>query len=252
MDWTEQVFRYCERGSDPSAWAEPFNAASNLAFVAAAIAAVVRVARRPVRSEAAAAVWLLIALAGAVGIGSFYFHTVATRAGMLADVVPIGLFMVVYLGFALRTVLDWSLIRVGLGLAAFAALFAVSAQLPCRPAGPGLVDAMRLADWCLNGSIGYLPALVALSVVAVLARPVNRTAARSLAIAAIVFALSLVARSLDLATCPLLRLGPLSIGGHALWHLGVAVVVHQLLVAAATAAAVQAAAGRSSFQTRKP
>lgn len=41
MSWVEQVFNYCERGADPSFWAEPVNAVSNGAFLVAAVLAIV-------------------------------------------------------------------------------------------------------------------------------------------------------------------------------------------------------------------
>ena len=86
MAWTEQIFNYCERGHNPAFWAEPFNAASNGAFVIVAAAAAIVWARQPTGArglpEAA-----LIGLTGLIGVGSFLFHTLATRWSTLADVV---------------------------------------------------------------------------------------------------------------------------------------------------------------------
>ena len=39
MNLGEKIFIYCERGQDPSFWAEPLNAVTNAAFILAAIAA---------------------------------------------------------------------------------------------------------------------------------------------------------------------------------------------------------------------
>ena len=53
--------------------------------------------------------WPALALIGvvtAVGIGSFVFHTVATRGAVLADVIHIAVFIYGYLLLALRRWLD--------------------------------------------------------------------------------------------------------------------------------------------------
>ena len=44
MDLGQHVFLYCERGTSTALWAEPFNAASNAAFLLAALVAAVAAA----------------------------------------------------------------------------------------------------------------------------------------------------------------------------------------------------------------
>ena len=46
--------------------------------------------------------YLFIALVFLIGLGSLAFHLLADGASLLADVVPIDVFMLVYLGFALN------------------------------------------------------------------------------------------------------------------------------------------------------
>lgn len=233
MNWSDQVFRYCERGSDPAFWAEPFNAIGNFAFIIVAILAAVRAQRRPVHSDDAALVWVLIALSVAVGIGSFAFHTTATRLGVLADVIPIGLFMLAYLTFALRRFAGWTLLQTAFGTAGFILVLAVASSVPaCRPAGAGLDALIALPSWCLNGSVSYLPALGALLAVAGLARSRNAAAARALFAASGVFAVALALRSLDLVACPILVIGGVKLGTHGLWHVTNALVLQILLTAA--------------------
>ena len=70
MSWSDQVFRYCERGADPGFWAEPVNALSNAAFLLAAIAAVVVMARQPGGGKGRWPEQVLIALVFVIGIGS--------------------------------------------------------------------------------------------------------------------------------------------------------------------------------------
>lgn len=88
---------YCERTA-PGFWDEPLNAATNAAFLLAAFCAF-RLARREraLRWEIAALLLLLCAIA----LGSFAFHTLATPAAQMADVLPILLFQIVFI-FALR------------------------------------------------------------------------------------------------------------------------------------------------------
>ena len=208
MDWSAPVSLYCER-TGPAFWAEPVNALSNAAFLLAAAAAFVR--WRP----AAGRDWPVLALivvVAAVGLGSFTFHTVATRGAALADVIPIAMFIYGYLVLALHRFLHLSAPAV----LAIVIGFVVGAQIltVTFPA-------------TLNGSIGYMPALLAMIGVALAARGAAR---RSLALAAAVFTASLALRTIDRAVC-----AEFPLGTHFLWHLLNAVVLYVLLRAAITA-----------------
>ena len=94
VDWFRAVNGYCER-TDPSYWSEPLNAISNAAFLVAAWLSW-RLASRE-RDRGGAALALILA---AIGIGSYLFHTHARVWAMLADVVPIQAFILVYLALA--------------------------------------------------------------------------------------------------------------------------------------------------------
>src|SRR5512141_1988540 len=116
--WSTPIDLYCER-FDPSFWAEPVNALSNVAFFVAAWAAF-RLWRR--EGDGDRAILALILVVVAVGLGSFAFHTLATHGAMLLDVGPIGFFIFGYVLLALRRFLavSWPL---ALGVfAGFAAL----------------------------------------------------------------------------------------------------------------------------------
>ena len=121
-----------------------------------------------------------------MAVGSFVFHTVATRVAMLADVIPIAVFIYGYLLLALCRFLHLPPVVA----AAIVVAFAAGAQALSALAPPRL----------LNGSVGYLPALVALIAVALAAR--ERGTRRSLGLAALVFAISLAFRTVDIALCP--------------------------------------------------
>lgn len=190
---------YCER-LGPGFWAEPVNAVTNLAFLVAAVVAWREASRRQRLDPGNV---LLIALVGAIGVGSFLFHTLATVAASLADVLPIQLFIVAYLVLALRRL-------VGLGWTASVALgigFVPAAAWAARALRATLGDA-------LNGSEGYLPALAALVAVTLALAARRSAASRLLGVAAILLAVSLGFRSVDERVCASWPLGT-----HFVWHL---------------------------------
>jgi hypothetical protein len=221
----DKIFAYCERGTNPAFWAEPLNAISNAAFLIAAIVALMDWQRwrhdfsgAPRRSGAELA---LVTLVAVIGTGSFLFHTYATRWSMLADVIPISVFMFVYLGYALRRFagLGWMTMIAGLGT--FAALSSFAERFDCdgRP--------------CLNGSVGYLPALAALALIGIWLGAKNHAAARLVLIGAAIFALSLTFRTLDRSICPQTALfAGRVLGTHFIWHMLNATLLYLLLRAA--------------------
>ena len=245
MVWSEQVFRYCERGQDPGFWAEPFNAVSNGAFMLVAGVMLGRVRSHSHRIAATdrAILLALTGIAAAVGAGSFLFHTFATRWARLADVVPIGIFMGAYLVLALRLFLGWSWTRTWLSLAAFAALSAGAAGLAC-PAGLASVTAYA-REPCLKGSMGYIPALAAMFVTAALLQQ-GHPALRQILLAAGAFAAAILMRWLDRDLCPATVVFGHPRGTHGLWHLLTAATVYLLLHAALVAATVGPARSSST------
>lgn len=221
-NWFEPIRAYCERG-DAGFWAEPLNAVSNAAFLVAAFLAYRMAAYR--RDPAAMALACLI---GIIGIGSFLFHTVAVRWSMLADVVPIAVFIYAYFLLAMRRLLGLGLVPAILATLAFAG-FAAGFE-------PALDTVTGLPVGTLsNGSIAYVPAILALAGVAagLLAPqtcalgPARRRAGLSLLAVAGLFALSLTVRTLDAALC-----ASLPTGTHFLWHCLNAAVLYGLVATA--------------------
>lgn len=212
MDWTAAVDIYCER-IGPGFWAGPVNALTNLAFPLAAAWAAATARQRAIRDPM---VWALIMLAGLIGIGSFLFHTYATRWSELADTVPIwgfvGLFIVAALRF-LSGISAPGILRAGLGVMAGAALVAFLAT----GEGPSA------SDWS-NGSYQYAPALLALLVFAAIAHRRLHPSAPWITLATLVFAASLGFRMLDRDICARFPQGT-----HFLWHLLNALAVGLLL-----------------------
>jgi hypothetical protein len=215
--WSAPVDLYCER-INPSFWAEPLNALSNAAFLMAAAVAYGDWRRR----GADVAALLLIVTTALVGLGSFAFHTLATRGAALLDTIPIALFIHGYLYVALRRFVGVGIV---LSLVIVIAFFAFTQ-----------VFTSVLPRGLLNSSVGYLPALAAMLVVGWVVRATSP--GRTILAAAGIFAVSLTFRTVDLWICPSLLLGT-----HAIWHLLNAIVLYLLLRPTIFAGAGKAATG---------
>ncbi len=188
------MIAYCER-SDHSYWAEPVNALTNLAFLLAAALMWYRLggARLPL----ARAMVLVLA---AIGIGSWFWHTHAQAWAGMADVLPIAVFILLYVFAASRDYLGlpgWGAGLVTLGFIPYAA-----ATVPPFRMVPGL-----------GSSAAYAPVpLLILIYAAVLARRLPEVA-RGLALGAAILIVSLAARTLDGPLCDVIPFGT-----HFLWH----------------------------------
>jgi hypothetical protein len=229
MTLGERVFIYCERGTDEALWAEPINAISNAGFFLAALIFSQLVLWRPPEQRSADH-YLFIALVFAICFGSTAFHVFADHGTALADVIPIGLFMLVYFGFALNRFLSvppgWTVLFVTI----FAGLIGAATQLQCWEGGVGFATmAPDEAKSCLNGSVGYLPALGVLLVVSMLVAERRHKAAPYLLAATVVFTFSILLRSVDLAFCESVVIEGRDTGTHFLWHLLNAVVLFLLM-----------------------
>ena len=202
--WSTPIDQYCER-TDPSFWAEPVNALTNAAFIAAAVMAFMKW-RRGGRNDPA--VLALIIVVFAIGLGSFAFHTLATRGARLLDVIPIGLFIYGYLLLALRRMLGVPWVYSVVLLIAFMILSnALAIGVPRE---------------VLNGSTGYFPALGALLIIGWLLS--DSAQGRAMLIGAAIFTVSLALRIVDLDICDAIPLGT-----HFLWHVLNAMLLYLLL-----------------------
>jgi hypothetical protein len=189
---------YCER-LHAGFWAEPVNAISNLAFFLAAAGAYMLWKRE---GKGDRFILLLIGLAVLVGIGSSLFHTFATRWGLLADSIPIGIFVVTFLVYTLRRFLGQGVAATTLWIAIF---LVVAAVLP-RLLPPGF----------LNNSGFYFPVFGALVILGILLRVKGgemRWVGGAYLCAAALFALSLSFRIVDPSVCAQFPLGT-----HFVWH----------------------------------
>lgn len=210
--WFEPVRAYCERG-DAGFWAEPINALTNAAFLVAA-----GLAARRARGDGP--VLALAAVTFVVGIGSFLFHTLANRWSMLADVIPIAVFIYGYFALAMARFFGLRPVAATALTLAFAALgFGLTPALDAL-AGRSVTD-------LTNGSVAYAPAILALLGVGLALLKRAPGTARSVLGTAGIFLVSLAFRTADVASCASLPLGT-----HFLWHVLNAVVLYRLLIAA--------------------
>lgn len=192
---------YCER-CDPGLFGEPFNAISNVSFLLAAAAAWSLGRRERALSPG---LWVLIALAVSVGVGSGLWHTFATDWAMWLDIIPILLFQCCFLWQYSRRVIAMPAGAAAALLAGFIGVGLAAGQFP----------------EALIGSLVYAPAF-ALSLALGAYHYRERKRERFLLLAgAGVFLLALAFRTIDLAVCPYFPRGT-----HFLWHILTAVVCY--------------------------
>lgn len=227
------IFDYCERGSSPAFWAEPLNAVTNGGFILAALAGVVMLARREPSQRSLWQVFFVLNFI-AIGVGSFLFHTVPNINTALADTGPIGIFMLTYLIFALRRFAGAGIFVTALAIAAFVGLMVMSFKMQCWDGKMGFwLDVPPGAQAkCLNGSLGYGPALLAMWLIAIWLGVKRHPAAGLLLAAALTFVVSLTFRSLDLRLCADWIVLGHRMGTHFIWHLLNSLTLFLLLVAA--------------------
>lgn len=206
MNWFQAVDIYCERTS-PAFWAEPVNAFSNAAFVLAAVWAAFEARKRGLNQPI---LWILIAMAALIGLGSFLFHTHANRWSELADTLPIWSFVGVFVLAAMHYVGGMTVARV-LRVAGLVAV-AVVLTIWLLASGEGADAAAQAAD-PLNGSGQYAPAVGALLAFSALSWWRKSPTGPWVWAATATFVASLVFRTLDRAIC-----ATFPIGTHFIWH----------------------------------
>ncbi len=193
VDWFQQINAYCER-ADPSYWAEPVNAVTNLAFIIAAFIMWHRCVGMPFARGLSAIVFV-------IGAGSYLFHTHAQTWAAAADVGPIAVFILVYL---------FGMNRQYLHMRPWVALWATLLFLPYAALA---VPLFARLDW-LGSSAGYAPVPLGLLAYVLILRKRAPETARGVAIGGLLLVMSLMFRTVDPLFCETLPLGT-----HFLWHL---------------------------------
>lgn len=197
----EQIDVYCER-VDFSFWAEPVNAVTNAAFLAAAFFAFLLYRRNDARDGFAVA---LIALMACVGIGSFLFHTLATRWAGLADMIPIAVMIITYYIATMRRVIGAGWVMTGIYFLLL----------------PAMIYGMTMLPFNIGANGFYVPAFIMLIVFAVYDYRHDAPEKHILPLAVVIFAVSLTARIFDPILC-----GVWPMGTHFLWHICNAIVLY--------------------------
>lgn len=220
----ELLQMYRERSGDPAFWAEPFNALSNASFLMAAAFAVDLAIRRQAFTISAI---VLISIAGVIGCGSFLFHTIPLPLTKWLDILPIMLFQIIFLWLISRDLLSangW--------IAAGVVIVVVGSSLALMPIRQPL-----------NGSLFYIPSLVAMFAFGTLWAKRRRTEPFILLGGACCFAFAITARSIDWVV-------PWSSGTHFLWHLVNGIVVYAALRTWIVSITVRKVTGPSEFRSR--
>lgn len=197
MDLFKAIDFYCER-TDPSYWAEPINAISNISFILAG-AYFLFIDKEEIKRECGCKwtkffAWLSII----VGIGSYLFHTHANQWSLIADVGPITVFIGTFLYFTFKEIIKTST----------AISMAVSILF--------VVIGILLEGWSvpwLNGSQSYLHAVLLLLGISSYLKIIKHPASNLYLAATGTFLVSITFRTIDNTIC---HLNPL--GTHFIWH----------------------------------
>lgn len=205
----EAVDNYCER-TDASLLSEPVNVLTNLAYFVAAWFAW-SAFRKTKSARGDTLLIMIIAMIPVVGLGSFTFHILAVRWAEWVDVIPILVFMLLYLWLAWRRYCSWPVWLTALALLSFSlTTFGIEAMVPAR---------------ILWGGAMYVPTALILVVMAF--TPIPGRARRIMLLAVGVFLVSYTFRTLDAPICP-----SLPSGTHFIWHCLNAVLLYLLVRAA--------------------
>ncbi len=193
MELTRTLDGYCER-TDPSYWAEPLNAVTNLAFIIVAL-----IMWR--RAEGYPAGRALAGILFAIGVGSYLFHTHATVWAVILDVIPIVLFSMLYIFLANRDFWNMPIWIAAIG----AALYVPYSTYVGTVFG-------KLPFFEISSVYWPLPLLIFTYAILLVRR--SATTASNLGIGATILCVSLVFRSVDELVC-----ASFPIGTHIFWHI---------------------------------
>lgn len=187
-----QIDAYCER-TDFTYWSEPINAATNLAFLIAAV-----FMWRRVTDPFGRALCIIVFV---IGVGSYLFHTHATVWAMILDVVPILLYILLYIFLA--NFRFWN-------LPLLLAILATAAYIPYTAlVGSGLG---QVPFFEISAQYWPLPILIAAYGLGLLRK--HPETGRGLLIGAAILTASLTFRSIDETVCAIFP-----VGTHFLWHI---------------------------------
>jgi hypothetical protein len=157
------------------------------------------VAQRSTRCDDPPPLRLLPALMALIGLGSSAFHTLAVLWTEFLDVACIGVFIYFFIACFLRYVADLPWSQAWIGMPLFWLL--------------GKALSYLFPPQSFNGSVGYFPAFACLLLMGGYLASRRSPDASYYFAAAVIFAVSLTLRTLDLAWC-----ATFPVGTHWAWH----------------------------------
>ena len=192
MDLHRQIDGYCER-LDLTFWAEPINAVTNLAFMIAAVIMWRRTGGMPL----ARALCVILFL---IGVGSALFHTFATIWAVNADVIPILVFVLVYL---------YGILTAYFGLSKWWGLAGVVLFFPYAAATVPLFNWMGI----FGSSASYMPIWLGIALFGLILSQSKPEVGKGMLIGAAILGVSITFRTIDEPLCHAIPHGT-----HFLWH----------------------------------
>ena len=195
-NYSQPVDLYCER-LNASFWAEPVNALTNISFIIAGILILLFLRRHKLKSRE---INILAVMSIIVGLGSFTFHTIATKGAAFADTIPIALFIT----FALFVIFVRAFMVKPPLAVLYVILFAIANAIILKIFG---------IKW-LNGSIMYVPTFIILIIIGLISARKKPLFSRYILISAAIFFISIIFRSIDNKVCNYFPLGT-----HFMWHI---------------------------------
>jgi hypothetical protein len=207
---------YCERAGEAGIWAEPLNAITNAAFmIAAVLCARLLWKLRAVPMHRQLDIIALVITLFAIGVGSWLWHAHPTGSTLQADVIPILIFMNLFLLSALRRLYTLSWVKTAFYFVLFLAV--------------NYAGGVLLPPDTLNGSVMYLPTYATLIVMTITLSKRDKHVGKVFEVITLAFTASLFFRTVDMAFCEMFPYGT-----HFLWHIINAYVLYRLLEALIT------------------
>lgn len=202
---------YCERGSNPAFFAEPLNYLTNAAFMIAMVYIFSALKKNNLLKLRSLDVIILAIILGVIGIGSAAFHSVPNQRTLLMDVIPIAIFIHLYIPVFFSRVI---------GLRVWQSVLVLFLFI-----GAGMLADKTFDPSTLNGTIMYVPTYAMLLIMSLIIFFTKKTGAKYLLTTTFIWTFSLIFRTFDSKLCEATD----HIGTHFMWHLINAVVLYRCL-----------------------
>lgn len=208
MNLSQSIDIYCERIS-PEIFSEPINFITNVAFWITFFLLLKKHNKKHYEDEGIRIYsFILIVLVFLIGTGSFLFHLFGNLWSLLADTVPIMIFILLYLYLAVRYYLKQTL-----AVSAFAIFLF-------------LILNYSLSYFGIQEISSYLMALFSMLIISYITYRENKLdISYGLLLSSIIFIISLGFRQLDLYACT-----QFSLGTHWIWHILNSILLYTLVV----------------------